>query len=187
MLDGLDIEHMTIPNETIPEIIGTIRLIGERCGRQREAELLADSLEAALDSACPSAGERPLRALIVVDRQYGETPDEVYAAAAGTWYDELLGAAGFVNVLKESTPVYPMLTPESLVYLEPDVIIEIIPGAVERGVDPEAVLSDWEALGMIGAVRDGHIHVLTGHYAAVPGPRFVLLLEDLCRLAFRAK
>jgi iron complex transport system substrate-binding protein len=186
MLDGLGIEHLAIPNETVSEIIGTVRAIGEKCGREKEAESLADSLDRVLGAGTATDGEAP-RALVVVDRQYGETPDEVYAAAAGTWYDELLSAAGLVNVLRESTPVYPMLTPESLVYLQPDIIIEVVPGARDRGLDPAAILSDWAALDMVDAARQGRVHILTGRYAAVPGPRFVLLLEDLRRLAEEAK
>ena len=32
MLDGLGIEYLAIPNETVGEIIGTVRVIGDRCG-----------------------------------------------------------------------------------------------------------------------------------------------------------
>lgn len=178
-LDELDIEHLILPNETVSEIIETIRVIGDRCGASERGAALADSLESAVDSTCHpgEGGERP-RVLIVVDRRYGTVPEEVYAAAAGTWYDELLRAAGGMNVLKESAPAYPMLSPESLVHLQPDIIIEIVPGAEERGLDADAIIADWESFDMLEAVAGGRLHVMTGRYAAVPGPRFVRLLEE---------
>jgi len=180
-LEELDIEYLTGPNETVTDIIGTVRAIGDRCGAGERAAQLADSLEREVESACP-AGEDSRRpgVLIVVDRQYGTKPDAVYAAAKGTWYDELVTAAGGTNVLKRSSPAYPMLSPESLVHLQPDIIIEIVPGAEERGLEPEAIAADWRSMDMLRAVTEGRIHILTGRYAAVPGPRFVRLLAELC-------
>ncbi len=180
-LEELDIEHLIVPNETVSEIIGTIRVIGDRCGVSERGASLADSLESAVDSACPAVenGVKP-RVLIVVDRQYGTLPEEVYAAAAGTWYDELLRAAGGVNVLKESAPAYPMLSPESLAYLQPDMIIEVVPGAEERGLDAHSIIADWESFDMLEAVTGGKLRVMTGRYAAVPGPRFIRVLEEFC-------
>jgi iron complex transport system substrate-binding protein len=180
-LDDLGIEHLSIPNETIPEIIETIRIIGARCGVEERASDLADSLEAAGASACPkTAGRVSPRVLIVVDRQYGQVPEEIFAAGKGTWYDELLTAAGGTNVLDETVPSYPMLSPEGLVHLQPDLIIEVVPGAVERGMSIEGISADWESFDMLTAVTGGRIFILTGRYAAVPGPRYVLLLEEFC-------
>ena len=182
-LDELGIEHLTVSNETIPEIIGTIRAIGEKCGVAGAAEALADSLESAGAERCPVDDAVNLPGvLIVVDRQYGKVPDEVYAAGKGTWYDELLTAAGGRNVLAEVVPAYPMLSPESLVHLQPDLIIEIVPGAVDRGMDVGKIAADWDSFDMLEAVREGNLHILTGRYAAVPGPRFVQLLEEFCSI-----
>lgn len=179
-LDELGIEYLTVPNETISEIIGTIRVIGDRCGVEETASQLADSLESASISLCPAGeeSERPT-VLIVVDRQHGAVPDEVYAAGKGTWYAELLHAAGGRNVLAASSPAYPRLSPESLVHLQPDIIIEIVPGAEERGLTADEIASDWESLDLLKAVGDGKLYILTGRYAAIPGPRFVLLLEEI--------
>lgn len=182
-LDEMGIEHLTVPNETISQIIETIRAIGQRCGVEGRAALLADSLESAGDSACPAEGDgdRP-GVLIVVDRQYGVGPEEVYAAGKGTWYDELLQLAGGINVLKDAAPAYPMLSSEGLVHLQPDIIIEIVPGAGDRGLYAEGLAADWESFDMLEAVGDGRLYILTGRYAAIPGPRFVLLLEEFCRI-----
>ena len=180
-LDELGIEHLTVSNETISEIIETVRVIGDRCGVEERGAQLADSLEAVCDSACPAGddSERP-GVLIVVDRQYGAVPEEVYAAGKGTWYDELLRAAGGRNVLTAASPAYPLLSPESLVHLQPDVIIEIVPGAEERGLSADAIASDWKSFDLLEAVGEERLYILTGRYAAIPGPRFVLLLEELC-------
>ena len=35
---------------------------------------------------------------------------------------------------------------------------------------------------MLEAVRKGNLHILTGRYAAVPGPRFVQLLDEFCEI-----
>jgi ABC-type Fe3+-hydroxamate transport system substrate-binding protein len=79
-----------------------------------------------------------------------------------------------------------MLTPESLVHLQPDIIIEVVPGAGDRGIDPGALLLDWKGLDMLGAAAKGDVYVLTERYAAVPGPRFTLLLEEICSIVRRA-
>lgn len=178
LLEELGIECLSIPNEQVPDIIETVRIIGERCGADGAAKALADSLDAAA-APQPAAGGTPPGVLVVVDRQYGSAPEEVYAAGKGTWYNGLIEAAGGRNVLDAETPAYPMLSAESLIHLQPDIIIEVVPDPGSRGLTAEGIVSDWDSFGLLEAVREGRVRVLTGRHTAIPGPRFVMVLDDL--------
>jgi iron complex transport system substrate-binding protein len=186
LLSDLGIEYLILANETVSDIIVTIRSIGGRCGVSDAAECLADSLETVYEDGCqPTVSGRP-RVLVVVDRDYGAAPEKIFAAGKGTWYDELITAAGGANALGDTAPLYPMLSPESIVFLSPDLIIDIVPGAESRGLSKETIAADWKKIDILGSAAARRVHVLTGKECAVPGPRFVVLMKELCVLIEQA-
>ena len=63
--------------------------------------------------------------------------------------------------------------------LNPEVILEIIPGFERKGWSREEIVQSWQDARYVDAVKNGRIHVVQGSWADVPGPRFVLLLEDI--------
>jgi len=182
-LEELAIDVMTVRNESVGDILESIELIGKRCGAWERAGALADSLrrriERVADGVDPES--RP-RVLVCVSREYGTTPGAVYAAGAATFYGELVEAAGGVNAVEQRSPYYPLLSTEGLIHLAPDVILEIVPEKVRKGLESRSPSADWKALEAVPAVRDGRIHVLSEGYAVIPGPRFVLLLERIASI-----
>jgi ABC-type Fe3+-hydroxamate transport system substrate-binding protein len=70
---------------------------------------------------------------------------------------------------------YPTLSAEGVMRLDPDVIVEFAPG----GADRAALRRQWNALGSLGAVKTGRVHVFTDDFLPVPGPRFVRFAETI--------
>jgi iron complex transport system substrate-binding protein len=104
----------------------------------------------------------------------------VYAAGAGTFYHELIRSAGGKNAFPDPLPQYPRLSLEGLIMLAPDIIVDIAPAM--DGYSCSTLVTDWKTASMIPAVRNGRIHCLTADYATVPGPRILLLADDLRRI-----
>ena len=61
---------------------------------------------------------------------------------------------------------------------DPDVIIEF---DMERepGVHHENITPEWRYLNTISAVQKNQRFVIGGNYSMIPGPRLILLAEDL--------
>ncbi len=183
-LEGLGLRVFTVKNEPVEEIFRTIATLGEVCG----ASKTADSLAASLRERMRVVGERTrnlprTRVLVSAGRTAGAgTPGSVYAAGPGTYYDELIVLAGGENAYRGKPIPYPELKAEAIIRLDPEVIVDLVPELESRGLTAEKVRGDWAALPEVSAVKNGRVHVLSNDYTTVPGPRFILLLEDLARI-----
>ena len=159
----------------IATTLDTIRELGTVTGHEREAGTLVSSLQARLDAVRDRLKGRPQpRVLLVFGRQPGALRG-IYASGGVGFLHEMLNIAGgrnvFADVRREA--VQPSL--ETLLARAPDVILEVramrLPGnsAVER--------DDWSGLSSIPAVRNRNVHLMTGDYLVVPGPRLAMATE----------
>lgn len=180
VLDRVGIERLTVGNETIEEILSSITSIGERCGAADSAAALRASIERGIDRirSLTADGPRP-SVLFVVSRTYTASPVDVCAAARGTFYDELIEAAGGRNVLESRAPAYPGLSMEGMLHLDPESIVEIVPSVDDRRLDRGLIEDGWKSAPELRAVREGRVTIIAGDYAAIPGPRLLLLLEEI--------
>lgn len=183
-LSALGFRTLVVPNETIEDILTSIRSIGEHTGRSaRAAEILAD-MSRRLERLRKRIGERPRpRVLVCIDRQVGTgTLREIHAAGSATFYDEILRASGGRNVCERSGIRYPRLSPENLLDLDPEVILDLVPRDRHNGLSESRLLSDWDALGDLAAVESGRVYLIEEDHAFIPGPRIVLFLETVASL-----
>jgi iron complex transport system substrate-binding protein len=182
-LNDLGIETLEVDKAKVPDILDSLGRLGRACGAAEAGDALASALRTTQDQLMrKTAGLPRPGVLIVVDREMGMgRVRDVYVAGKGTFYDDLLGMAGGSNVYDGKLIQYPTLSTEGLLRVNPQVVIEIVPQVVERGLSPETLLADWESMPTLNAVREKRIVILTESYAAVPGPRYVRLLEDMAR------
>ena len=180
----LDLRLLEVNQTKLGDIQRSVSQLGEVCG----VEKAAATLEAALSdvetritrqvTGLPRPG-----VLIVVDREMGTgTIREVFVAGKNTFYDDLVRQAGGLNVYAGKLVEYPTLSAEGIVRVNPQVIVEIVPQLAQTDLSKEVVARDWDSLPELNAVRDRRIFIFTESYVAVPGPRYVLLLEQLARV-----
>ncbi|MCF7855419.1 MAG: helical backbone metal receptor [Candidatus Pacebacteria bacterium] len=179
---ALGIDYLEVDNRSVAAILTSIRTIGERCGAEDEARDLVRTLRDRIEVVREQAANRGrINTLVCIGRAMGSGRiKDVYVAGKGTLYDELLSLAGGVNAYTGRLE-YPTVGAEGIVRMNPEVVIDLAADLDEKGLRPEDVRGEWRALPMIDAVHKNRIHILTGDYVTVPGPRFVLLLEDMAR------
>jgi iron complex transport system substrate-binding protein len=160
-LKALGIPFLGVAHEHICEILQSILTIGKACGAEAEAQQLFQSLEKQLADSSNIRTKGGKRVLVCVG--HDESLSRMYVAGKGTFYDELIEHAGGINVCGESAAKYPEISPEGLTTMHPDVVIDIFP-------NPRHFTSNaWMPYLAV---------VITNDYASIPGPRFVLLLQD---------
>ena len=115
----------------------------------------------------PASQDTPPTVMVCISRD--EAAQRCYIAGPETFYGELVGLAGGVNACKATAQTYPEFSPEGLLALNPDVIIDI---------GPTAGFDAWRQYTTLSAVRNHRITAITNDYASIPGPRFVKLLSD---------
>jgi iron complex transport system substrate-binding protein len=182
-LKALGLQVLSVRQQSVAEILESIRVLGARCGADLAGRRMADELQARVAKVRERpCGPRP-RVLVVVHRELGVGSIRgATLAGRGTFYDELLETAGAVNAFSTAGVPWPAVSAEGILKLDPDCIVELVPGLAGRGFTESAVLRDWESLSGLQAVKARRIRLLTGDYVARPGPRFARILEDLRNL-----
>jgi len=141
---GVPVEYM--PNRDLRDLDGDIVGVGHACGRQEQAATLKDLLDRRIAAIRARALKSPphVRVLYLLG-----LPG--YAAGPHSFLNDMIVAAGGVNVAATADEPYPNLSAESVVKMDPDVIIvarDTPFGADARSREP------WRSL---RAVRTGRV------------------------------
>ena len=123
----------------------------------------AESAENAEFESHAESAENAERVLVVVSHAPGRF-GAAFAAGEGTYFDEIVRAAGFSNALA-GVSGYPSLEPDRIAALAPDLLIDVHPD----GDPPEE--DAW------GYLTDARIEILRDTAALRPGPRLPGVLE----------
>ena len=180
-LDELNITHVTVRNEKVSDILESILTVGKVCGVESRARKLVDSIKDRMHSLSVKTRELPKpKVLLSIGRLAGSgSLNEVYVAGQNTYYDELITCAGGTNAYYGHSIPYPVISAEGLLALNPDIIIDLVPTLDQLELDEKDIREEWGNMAEIDAVKNGRIHVVSNNYAVIPGPRFIMFLEDI--------
>lgn len=183
-MEKLKLETLVVSHKTIDGIIDSFRAIGRRCGKGPEGRRMAREFKDRLEriNAKTQGLPRP-RVLFVLDRTgvgRGHLTD-VYVAGADDFFDTIIELAGGRNACRVQSVRNPVVSPEGLLWLDPDVIVELARPDVLEKHDQQTILADWNELARIKAVENDRVLMFKKGYACVPGPRLIQLVEDLAR------
>jgi iron complex transport system substrate-binding protein len=181
--EKLEIETLVVSHKTIEGVIDSFRTIGRVCGKGAEGRRMAYGYENRLGRIHDRTRllTRP-RVLLALNRVVGRGHlDNVCIAGADNYLNRIIELAGGENACQEAGDRYPIVSPEGIVCLNPEVIVDVTPRRSLKQSGNEALVADWSELKQLGAVRSGRVVVLDEDYAVVPGPRFIGLIEDLAR------
>ncbi|OGR83902.1 MAG: hypothetical protein A2902_05375 [Elusimicrobia bacterium RIFCSPLOWO2_01_FULL_64_13] len=182
-LSRLGLKVMRTDHRTIAGILASIRDIGAACGAAEEAERIASGLEDRIARVKErTARSRRPRVLISLGRMAAEGPvGRIFVPGRKSFYGEILEMAGGANAYDRADADFVTLSSEGILAVDPEVVLDMIPDMDERRLTRESVLAEWARLFHLGAGRNREIHVMGGTYILIPGPRFILLLEDMAR------
>ncbi len=188
-IESFGIETLQIEHQNIAGILASIAAVAERCGAEAQGQALIAGMQVRLDLVASGvAGRFKPRVLVVVGRTPGAgLVTSVWAAGPGSYFDDVVRAAGGINACSSNAVAYPELSREGLAYLDPDVIVDVIPDITRRGLEPEVALMDWSGLIELRAVREGQVEVLAADFMEIPGPRIVDAVEAVAAVIHRER
>lgn len=173
-LSQLGLRAIEVPQDTLAEILASIRQIGRLAGAEARADALAAQVERDLDDVRRRAERLPRRkVLFLVGRSPG-TLQGMVGAGPGTFIDELIRLAGGVNALSGSPMAYPRVSLEQILAADPDVILDMGDFAHHEGKpleSQEQFRAVWASYRSLRAVRDNRVRQVAGEALIRPGPR----------------
>ena len=179
LVERLGFPVLTLDTRSLNGLIASIEKLGHATGHAREAEALVQEFREGLRAARKKAQGKPRpRVLFSVMHSYqGSTGiTEINVIGQDGFYNELIEAAGGVNAYQGNL-AFPRLSQESIIFLNPDVIIDVVPELENL----ESVRQGWQKLASVAAVRDNRLFLFAGGADTVPGPRSMQTLAKLSR------
>lgn len=175
---------MAVNHKSIPGIITSVETIGKACGREEAGARLAGSMRKKIEQleAAHNPEKHRTKVLVSVGRNAGSGQlGKVYIAGNDNYYDEMIRMAGGMNAY-EGDIRYPAVSIEGLLRMNPEVIIDLVPGYREKGMGEESLLEEWVGVKGTRAFETGHIHVMGEDFWTLPGPRFVRIIDALSKI-----
>jgi iron complex transport system substrate-binding protein len=185
-LRSLRLPFVTADRGTLASIFTSIRQIGAAAGVRERADALIATVQQRLSMVRHSGASPPHpRVLFIIGRRPGMLADLV-AVGPGAYLNELIQIAGGTNVLDISgQPEYPRISMETVLRLDPDVIIDTVDmGETEAELRERGPINErlWRAYGTLTAVKTRRVYAATTDALVVPGPRVVEAAEWVARL-----
>jgi len=185
-LVAAQIPFVAIPTTTLADVSVAMMRVGAAAGIASHARAVVAGVEERLQAVRGRAvSSRRPKVLLIMGRDPG-TLTGIVAAGAGSYLNDLVDIAGGVNVVTSvSSLPYPQLSLESILTLDPEVIVDTIDmGATEkerlrRNTDNQEL---WRRYRTISAVRTGRVRAAETDALFIPGPRVVDVAEWLAEV-----
>ena len=176
-LNKNSIRHISVGNDSVYEIIESVLTIAKACNAVEKGDSLAQRLRLQLEVS--SANENRPKVLLCVGRDNpgSGSVSKTFAAGSASFYNQIIEAAGGVNVFADVSQSYPSISSEALLRFNPDIIIDISAAYMNPSLDEKTVCNDWEVFKTLSAVKNKEVHCLFGDYLTVPGPRLAMAAE----------
>ncbi len=167
-------------NNTISEIEESVKIIGKILNEEEKADKLIEKIESTKAKYVIPEKSKPGVIFIV-----GKQPDnlsQLYAAAKGSFIDEIISAAGGVNLIEESLNHYPIISKEILLKLNPDIIIDSTVSENITEKEKEEQLKIWKQLSSLKAVKENKIIFLNDPDITIPGANIPESIDKINKL-----
>lgn len=185
-LGALGIRTVTVEQGSLANLVESVRTIGTAVGRRAEAEALVGRIESKMRNTGRSGPQRPRPSVLLVVGKNSDQLTGLIAAGRGTYLSELLDAAGGRNALTQSTAaLYPRISLETVIRLNPDYILDASGMGDQPNDTPEqrrATVAPWLLRRELAAVRNRRVFAILSESLVVPGPRVLDGLQLLSRV-----
>ncbi len=172
-LRGLGLDGLTVKFESMADLLVAFDEVGRGVGLEAEAGALVAGIRrrtAEVTGALKNA-PRP-RVLVVVGRH------PLVAVGRGTFLDELITMAGGTNITGDSERPYPIVSMETVLLSDPQIIVECSGSMAGKDLTEE-VRQSWSRWSSLAAVSSGQVYVSHSDALLRPGPRISQALDEL--------
>jgi iron complex transport system substrate-binding protein len=175
-LPVLEVEHGTLGT-----MFTGIREIAARSGVPERGAKLESEIRGRLEAVRRRTSARPRRSLVFIVGRAPNSLDNLIAVGKGSYLNELIAIAGGVNALAGNALAYPKLSLESMIGLNPDVLIDMGDMAETVGVTEEhkrAVVALWRRYPALKS----RVYAVASDIFVVPGPRVAEAAEAFAQM-----
>ena len=168
-LESNGIAYYVSKGDSIASVEKEILEVGKITGHEKEAAKVVDGMEKKLKKAAGAAGKGG------AVKVYWEVWNAPYmSAGAASFINDVIRAAGGENIFADLADAYPMVSEESIIAREPELIL--IPASTGMMPDAVGLRNGWTD---IPAVKNGRVFVVDDNVYTRPGPRVADVVLEL--------
>lgn len=173
-LEQLGIPVVGLVATTIDEVYSSIEQIGAITGNGQEAAAVVEAMRSRIEAISSKVADLPVDQR---PRVFWEVFDEpLITTGPSSFISQLIERAGGVNIFADQSEAYPQVSHESVVALDPEVILGTLEQAEPLAPERVAQRPGWSN---ISAVQNGRIHLLDSDPVSRAGPRLADALEAM--------
>jgi len=177
VLARMGVAVLVLPSYSLQDIFVVVEKMGQVLDRERRASELVESMKSEIKRVKARIGGKKRPRVLLV---YGHKP--LVAAGKGSFANTLLTIAGGNNVLGDSSVRYPTVPAETVIGLQPQVVIDASASGTGSELDRQEARKFWNRWKVIPAVKNDRVYVFDSALWFRPGPRIVEGLERLSLL-----
>ena len=168
-LESNGIAYYVSKGDSIASVEKEILEVGKITGHEKEAAKVVDGMEKKLKKAASAASKGG------AVKVYWEVWNAPYmSAGAASFINDVIRAAGGENIFADLADAYPMVSEESIIAREPELIL--IPASTGMMPDAVGLRNGWAD---IPAVKNGRVFVVDDNVYTRPGPRVADVVLEL--------
>lgn len=169
-LEANGIAYYVSKGDSIASVEAEILEVGKITGHEKEAAKVVDGMEKKLKKAAGAIAKQGNAVKV-----YWEVWNAPYmSAGASSFINDVIKAAGGENIFSDLPDAYPMVSEESIIAREPELIL--IPASTGMMPDAVGLRKGWAD---IPAVKNGRIFVVDDNVYTRPGPRVAEVVLEL--------
>lgn len=175
---------LVVGHRTLSDLYASIAAIGSILNAELAAnEMVLDMKNKLAAVAAKTGGGKKSRVLIIAGRNADELKN-MHIVGKKDFLNELVEIAGGVNAYQGEVN-YPNISLETVLFLNPDFIIEI--SAFYEGIRDEKIFALWRPFAMLQAVQNKRIIIIKESFWLRPGSRVVRIATALAGIIATAK
>ncbi len=180
-LQALGVPVLQVDQHDVKSLLNSVSLLAAACGVEERGIQVRAEIERSLAAvaAVVERAPRPRTVVVVGHDIGGGVVRSVWAAGPDTFYSGVLEVAGGVNAVEGGMVQYPEISREGLAALDPDVVLDVVAGVQDRGLEITEIVAGWRRLTELRAVREDRFRVLEGDLMVVPGPRLPEMVREI--------
>ncbi len=181
-LSATGMKVFSINHEDIARMLASFSSVGKIADCSDQAEAVRKQLTGRWDAVL--AKTRPLKPAQRPRLLYVVWADPLFTAGPGSYANELIVAAGAVNIAADAESDWPQYSLEAAIAKDPQVLLMAAGPMSGFDVIREKKLAELKAdkrWRNVSAIKHGRLTVLDEDHLGVPGPRLVDGLEELAR------
>lgn len=166
-----NIQCVSVDLRYIDEVYDGIRQVAEFLGAEEKAEELCSTIAAQfreIDRKVSTVKKKK------VFFSFFRTPGSlagITTVGPKTCLSELINLAGGINIFDDVKQDYTVISKETLLKRQPDIIIEPYSFSKDIKTDMPQAVKDWEKLAALNAVKNNKIYFIDPDLVLKPGPR----------------